>query len=77
MVAYCPIGRDNASMYPKRIQVGCMLQGSGVGTRGAGGGLEPSPKFFKEGLSPPKKSVWRDFNHVNVVLDSVLEWLEC
>ena len=30
-----------------------------------------------EGLSPPKKSVRRDFNHVNVVLDSVLEWLEC
>ena len=32
------------------------------------------PKFFKEGLSPPKeKSVRRDFNLVNVVLNSVLE----
>ena len=30
------------------------------------------------GLSPSKKkSVRHDFNHVNVVLDSVLKWLEC
>ena len=44
--------------------------------RGAGGARDP-PKFFNEGLSPPKKSVRHDFNHVNVALDSVLEWLEC
>ena len=41
--------------------------------RGGWGARAPS-KFFKEGLSPPKeKSVRRDFNLVNVVLDSVLE----
>ena len=49
--------------------------------RGGGGGGEAGapPNFFMEGLSPltQKKSVRRDFNHVNVVLDSVLEWLEC
>ena len=47
--------------------------------RGAGGArAPPQKKFFKEGLSPPQeKSVRRDFNHVNVALDSVLEWLEC
>ena len=26
----------------------------GVGGWGGGGGLEPHPKFFKEGLNPPK-----------------------
>ena len=57
-----------------------ILTVSGVGTGGGGGGgARAPPKFFKEGLSPSpkKKSVRRDFDHVNVVLGSVLEWLEC
>ena len=51
---------------------------SGVEQGGLGGGSSP-PKILYGGAKPPpqKKSVRRDFNHVNVLLDTVLEWLEC